>query len=316
LSLVMFLAALFVFFEAFAKEDADLALTPLHSSREVRNMLEAQIALVRLGISPGVLDGFDGAQTSKAVSIFQKKYGLDVTGKMDLSTRQVLHIYEPVFAQYTVSRLDRECLMKIPEGWLSKSQEKRLDFENILELVAERSFSSQDLIRRMNPQIEWSDVGEGTSLLVPYVWLPKLEGKPEKIVISLQKRSLSLMGKKGEVLFYCPCSIAGQSDKAPRGQWTVISIKKNPAYRFSPQNFPNSIEAQALGKELILPPGPNNPVGKVWIGLSKKGYGIHGSPEPEKIGITGSIGCIRLSNWDAETLVSYIEVGIPVHVED
>lgn len=72
MSLVMFLAALFVFFEAFAKEDTDLALTPLHSSREVRNMLEAQIALVRLGISPGVLDGFDGAQTSKAVSIFQK----------------------------------------------------------------------------------------------------------------------------------------------------------------------------------------------------------------------------------------------------
>lgn len=316
MSLVMFLAALFLFFEAFAKEDSDLALTPLHSSREVRNMLEAQIALVRLGISPGVLDGFDGAQTSKAVSVFQKKYGLEVTGKMDLSTRQILHIYEPVFAQYTVSRLDRECLMKIPEGWLAKSQEKRLDFESILELVAERSFSSQDLIRRMNPQIEWSDIGEGTSLLVPYVWLPKLEGQPEKIIISLHERSLSLMGKKGEVLFYCPCSIARQSDKAPRGKWTVISIKKNPAYRFSPQNFPNSIEAQALGKELILPPGPNNPVGKIWIGLSKTGYGIHGSPEPEKIGITSSIGCIRLSNGDAETLVSYIGAGTPVHVED
>lgn len=310
------MAALFVFFEAFAKENSNLALRPSHSSREVRNMLEAQIALARLGISPGVLDGFDGAQTSRAVSVFQKKYGLEVTGKIDLSTRQMLHIYEPVFMQYTVSRSDKECLMKIPEGWLAKSQKKRLDYESILELAAERSFSSQGLIRRMNPQIEWSDVREGASLLVPYVWLPKLEGKPEKIVISLQERSLSLMGEKGEVLFYCPCSIAGQSDKAPRGQWTVISIRKYPAYRFSPQNFPDSIEAQALGKELILPPGPNNPVGKVWIGLSKKGYGIHGSPEPEKIGITDSIGCIRLSNWDAETLVSYIEVGFPVHVAD
>src|SRR5574344_1845089 len=102
LSSVMLLAALFVFFEAFAKENSDLALTPLHLSREVRILLATLIALVRLGISTGVLDGFDGTQTSKAVSVFQKKYGLEVTGKMDLSTRQILHIYEPVFTQHTV----------------------------------------------------------------------------------------------------------------------------------------------------------------------------------------------------------------------
>ena len=316
LLVTLLLVLLFFLPGAFAQKSVEPATEFSKVSREVKNMLEAQIALARLGISPGVLDGLDGRQTSRAIATFQKKYDLKVTGKMDSATCRVLHIYEPVFIEYTVSHSDKESLTKIPEGWYAKSLEKRLDYVSILELVAERSHSSQDLIRRMNLQIQWSSVAEGTTLQIPYVWMPRVEGVPEKIVVSLEERSLSLLDAKSEVLFYAPCSIAGQSDKAPRGRWTVTSIKKNPTYRFSPENFPASIEGKLLGRELILPSGPNNPVGKIWIGLSKIGYGIHGTPEPEKIGITTSIGCIRLSNWDAEALASYIEVGLPVYVED
>jgi len=112
-----------------------------------------------------------------------------------------------------------------------------------------------------------------------------------------------------------PCSIAARFDKRPVGELHVIAIAPNPNYTFDPELFPESPEARQLNQKLILPPGPNNPVGVAWIGLDKPGYGIHGTPNPEQIGRTESHGCFRLANWDAEYLSHLVRIGMPVFVE-
>ena len=117
------------------------------------------------------------------------------------------------------------------------------------------------------------------------------------------------------LLAHFPCSIAARVEKRPVGELHVIVIAPNPNYTFDPELFPESAEARQLNQKLVLPPGPNNPVGVAWIGLDKPGYGIHGTPNPEQVGRTESHGCFRLANWDAEYLSHFVWVGMPVFVE-
>ena len=95
----------------------------------------------------------------------------------------------------------------------------------------------------------------------------------------------------------------------------VVVVAPNPNYTFDPELFPEAPESKTLDHKLIIPPGPNNPVGVAWIGLDKIGYGIHGTPKPEEVGRTESHGCFRLANWDAEYLVNLVWAGMPVFVE-
>lgn len=118
------------------------------------------------------------------------------------------------------------------------------------------------------------------------------------------------------LLAHFPCSIAQRVEKRPVGEELHVAVvAPNPNYTFDPAVFPESAEAQEIGRKLILQPGPNNPVGTVWIGLDKPGYGIHGTPHPEAVGRTESHGCFRLANWNAEYLLKLVTVGTPVFVE-
>ena len=119
----------------------------------------------------------------------------------------------------------------------------------------------------------------------------------------------------GRIIAHFPVSIARKVEKRPVGDLRVTVAIPNPDYTFDPAVFPESLEARELGRKLIIPPGPNNPVGVAWIGLDRTGYGIHGTPEPAKVGRTESHGCFRLANWDAQTLLSMVWVGLPVVVE-
>jgi lipoprotein-anchoring transpeptidase ErfK/SrfK len=83
----------------------------------------------------------------------------------------------------------------------------------------------------------------------------------------------------------------------------------NPEYTYNPKvNFQQCDN----GKVLPLPPGPNGPGGTVWIDLSEPTFGIHGTPEPSRIDKTGSHGCVRLTNWDAEELAKLLAEDVPV----
>jgi lipoprotein-anchoring transpeptidase ErfK/SrfK len=198
---------------------------------------------------------------------------------------------------------------------VGKSQQAALDYETILEMLAERSEAHPALLRKFNPGINWNNVVAGTNVRIPDTSCPEAPSKAAFVLIRLADRVLEAFDAQTNLLAHFPCSIAQSFDKRPVGELHVESIAPNPNYTFDPDTFPESAEARELKTKLVLPPGPNNPVGVAWIGLDKPGYGIHGTPNPEQVGRTESHGCFRLANWNAEYLVRMATVGMPVRVE-
>ncbi len=283
--------------------------------RPVRDVLEAQIALMRQGISAGSLDGVIGSQTRRALAAFQRTENLPVTGALDADTKAKLQLTAPWLTEYTVTTNDLARLQPIGKTWLEKSRQSALDYETILELVAERAHAHPLLIQRLNPGVNWATVAAGTVLKIPDADFPEPSAKAAFVVIHLAEKNLEAFDADTNLLLHCPCSIAAKVEKRPVGELHIAVVAPDPNYTFDPAVFPESPEAQALGRKLILPPGPNNPVGVAWIGLDKPGYGMHGTPGPEQVGRTESHGCFRLANWNAEYLLKLVWMGMPVRVE-
>ena len=294
---------------------ATISVLEFSGTRPVQTILEAQIALARLGISPGSIDGVPGPQTRSALIAFQKKQGILPSGWLDANTKPLLLISLPAMTEYTVTAEDLTRLRPLPKTWLGKSQQPRLDFENIAELLGEKAFSNPQLIRALNPNVNWDDLPAGTTVTIPQVQFPPVAGKAALVKISLQESVLEAFDSESNLLVHFPCSIGRLAEKRPAGELRVDTIVLNPDYTFDPAVFPESPEAQAVGRKLIIPPGPNNPVGVAWIGLDRPGYGIHGTPSPEQVGRTESHGCFRLANWNADYLARLVWIGMPVLVE-
>ena len=155
----------------------------------------------------------------------------------------------------------------------------------------------------------------GTTIRLPDAAFAAPRVKAGFINLSLANRTLEAFDENTNLLAHFPCSIAQRVEKRPAGELRVAVIAPNPNYTFDPDVFPESPEARQLKTKLVLPPGPNNPVGVAWIGLDKPGYGIHGTPSPEQVGRTESHGCFRLANWNADYLLKLVSVGMPVYVE-
>lgn len=261
--------------------------------------LVLQIALARKGISPGCLDGMMGPRTEAA---------LRAAGTSIL-------LAEDLWTTYSLSSNDLARLLPLGQTWLAKSQQERLDYETVLELVAEKSWAHTNLILRLNPGIDWTNVAVGTEVKVPRVEAPVIRGKAAFVKIFLSERVIQAFDAQTNLLAHFPCSVAASMDKRPMGALLVETVAENPNYTFNPEVFPESVEGRQLGRKLILPPGPNNPVGTVWIGLDRPGYGIHGTPRPEAVGRAETHGCFRLANWNAEMLLKLVAIGTPVYVE-
>ena len=282
--------------------------------RPVHDVFEAQVALARRGISPGSLDSAIGSQTRAAIAAFQRTVKLSESSILDTNTRAILTLAAPLLTSYTVTTNDFARLQPIGKTWLEKSAQSALDYETILELVAEIAHSHPLLIQKLNPSVDWTNVAAGTSLKIPDVEYPEPSDKAAFVVIHLAQKFLEAFDAGTNLILHCPCSIAAKVEKRPVGELHVAVVAPNPNYTFDPAVFPESPEAQAIGHKLILPPGPNNPVGLAWIGLDKPGYGMHGTPGPEQVGRTESHGCFRLANWDAKYLLKLVWIGMPVTV--
>jgi lipoprotein-anchoring transpeptidase ErfK/SrfK len=285
--------------------------SPADFPRPVLDVLEAQIALARRGISPGSIDAAVGSQTRAAISVFQQTENLPLTGKLDSDTRDKLTLDSPILTNYAVTTNDLARLQPLGKTWLEKSQQSALDYETELELVAETAHSHPLLIEKLNPNVNWTNIPAGTILQIPEVNYPEPDGKAAFVTIHLSENYLEAFDENTNLLAHFPCSIAAKVEKRPVGELHVAVVAPDPNYTFDPELFPESGETQ----KLVVPPGPNNPVGVAWIGLDKTGYGIHGTPAPEQIGRTESHGCFRLANWDAEYLLKLAWVGMPVEVE-
>ncbi len=279
------------------------------------SLLDAQIALDRLAISPGSIDGVNGSQTRAALRTFQAREGLPATGALDAESGARLSLTAAALKNYRVESADLARLLPLATTWLGKSEQPRLDYESLLELVAEKHHAHPNLLRRLNPAADWNAVSVGTELIVPAIEREALRAKAALIQIRLSERTLQVFDATNRLLAHFPCSIARHAEKRPVGELHVVVIAPNPDYTFNPEVFPESAEARELKTKLKLPPGPNNPVGTAWIGLDLPGYGVHGTPKPEEVGRTESHGCFRLANWNAEYLLQLVKVGMPVKVE-
>ncbi len=290
------------------------AVTLTSFPRPPRDTLEAQIALGRRAISAGSIDGVNGFQTRAALTAFQRQASLPPTGELDAATCFALTLDSAPLTNYIVTSNDLARLQPLSKTWLGKSQQTALDYETILELLAEKGHASPNLTRRLNPNVNWTNLPAGTEVRLPAVEYPP-PVKAAFASIRLAEKRLQVFDASTNLVAHFPCSIAARVEKRPAGELHVTAIAPNPNYTFDPEGFPESEEAREIKTKLILPPGPNNPVGTAWISLDKPGYGMHGTPGPEQVGRTESHGCFRLANWNAEYLLKLVWVGMPVYVE-
>lgn len=291
------------------------AQEPAAEAPPATTILEAQVELHRRGFSCGPIDGVAGPQTAGALRAFQRAEGLRESGLLDAATRDRLRLSAPALRAHTVTVDDLAGLRPVPATWLEKSQEPDLAHATALERLAERHRASATCLRLLNPGVEWDALAPGTEIAVPAAEPVALAGRAAQIAIRLGARELAALDADGRVLLHCPVSIARKVEKRPTGELRVTVVVRDPNYTFDPEVFPESEEGRELGRRLILPPGPNNPVGLAWIGLDLPGYGLHGTPDPEKVGRTESHGCFRLANWDALALLELVRVGLVVRVE-
>lgn len=277
-------------------------------------VLIAQLALDQRAISCGSIDGVPGEQTASAIVAFQNQNGLEATGRLDAETVAALTLDRPALIHCTVSAEDLQRLRAPCTTWLAKSQADRLEYTTLIELVAERFHCHPRLLLSLNPGVSWPALKPGADVLAPDAGYPPPRAAA-LVRVSLSGRWVRAFDDHGNLLAHFPCSIGRIAEKRPVGKLAVSTLVANPDYTFNPAVFPESAEAQAIGRKLRIPPGPRNPVGVAWIGLDRPGYGLHGTPAPEAVGRTESHGCFRLANWNADYLRRLLRVGAPVWID-
>jgi lipoprotein-anchoring transpeptidase ErfK/SrfK len=198
----------------------------------------------------------------------------------------------------------------IPRDMLRKARLKTLSYQSAVEALGERFHCSPKLLEALNPGIEVTNPGQGIAA-------PNVDGDPlpeaSTVVIDRSDSAVYALDPNGNVLAHFPASVGSEHDPLPVGRWKILGKKRDPIFHYNPDLF---WDADPSHSRAEIAPGPNNPVGVVWIALSKPHYGIHGTPEPSKIGYTQSHGCIRLTNWDASKLADMVRPGTPAILQE
>ena len=270
-------------------------------------MLAAQVALDRGWFSVGEIDGRGGDNTRRAVAAFQRAHQLAPTGTVDEATRTALAVASsPTLVPYTITDADvAGPFAAIPRDMMQKAALPAMSYSSPLEAIAERVHASPQLLLALNPGKSFDQVGE-------VVQVPDVAVGPPPVAASIEvdgtDRSVRVLDRDGRVVARYPASVGSRHDLLPAGRWTVNGVARNPPFHYNPRLF---WDAHASDAKTTIQPGPNNPVGVVWIDLSKDHYGIHGTPEPSRIARSESHGCIRLTNWDAITLAEQVRPGTP-----
>ncbi|MEG9303401.1 L,D-transpeptidase family protein [Psychrobacter celer] len=288
---------------AMAKKVNDASWTPgTNINRTIGTKLQALLNWHHNGV--GAVDGYWGKNTKKAMQAFQKANGLSVTEALNTETWQALTsdkalMTQPVLVSYQLADADVDIkTTTIPAGATAKAELEGLYYENVIEALAEKFHMSEKYLKTLNPNASFS-AGETITVYNP--------GNPNtapvsRVVADKTTQTLYAYDNKGTLVASYPTTVGSTATPSPSGTHTVEVKVHEPNYTYTANN----------GSKAILPPGPNNPVGSVWIGLSKPSYGIHGSPDPARISRQASAGCVRLTNWDALALLGVIQNGATV----
>ena len=299
--------------------------TPLKDARQATFAI--QVALDRAGFSIGVIDGRMGTNTRRAIDAYRERHGAEPSPFPD-----------PLL-EYRISAEDEAgpFVSEIPTDLLQQSKLPALAYRSIVEALAERFHTTPEVLRELNASANFA---AGASIRVPNVEplvVPapakadsngtaaqavgtsgrpsaadkaQKNEKPDVIVrVSRSASSLTVTDADGKTLFFAPVTTGSQNDPLPIGEWKVNGVQNNPPFHYNPDLF---WDANPGHTKATIPPGPNGPVGLVWIDISKEHYGLHGSPEPSKIGRTESHGCVRLTNWDALRVAALVKAGTRV----
>lgn len=300
------------------------------AKRPVPALIKAQVLLDRARFSPGAIDGRDGDNLRGAIAAFAAANGLKSGGALepDLAAKLQATSTDPVLVDYTLSEADvaGPFADRIPPKMEDQADLEALGYTSAREMLAERFHMSPDLLSALNPGADFAKAG--TVLQVAAV-APLDTSKPKsdaatkeksaeakdvtRIEVDKTSRNVRSFDKAGRLVAYYPASIGSEEKPAPSGKAKVEGVAFVPTYTYNPKYEFAGVKAKT---KFTIPPGPNNPVGIVWIDLSIPSYGIHGTPEPEKVGKTESHGCIRLTNWDARDLATHVARGAEVVFKD
>jgi lipoprotein-anchoring transpeptidase ErfK/SrfK len=274
--------------------------------------VRAQILLDQAGFSVGEIDGSLGRNTLGALAAFRQAHNFPPADHMDQTTWRALNSGStPALVSYSITDDDlKGPFLPIPADMMEKSKLDYLGYASPLEELAEKFHCSPEILKALNRGATFDTAGE--MLMVPAVRAAR-EAKAAKVVVSKSDSSVSAFDAQGNLIVRYPASSGSEHDPLPIGEWKITYIARNPRFNYNPDLFWDADSKQA---KAVIKPGPNNPVGLVWMNLSKEHYGIHGTPEPSQIGHTESHGCIRLTNWDALELAGMVAPGTPVTLEE
>lgn len=277
-----------------------------------------QVLLDQQGFSPGAIDGKPGDNFAHAIAALQAARQLQPTGQADCDTWHALggDRADALIATYTVTDddINDEFQKEIPRQLPEQAKLPALGYRSPLEKLAERFHATPALLKYMNPNVA---LEPGHAISVPNARPFDPNAKPvsdpvaQELTIQVTKSDSALRVTRpdGSLVFFAPVTTGSEHDPLPIGDWKVTGVQWFPVFHYNPDLF---WDAKATDDRATLKPGPNNPVGVVWIGISKEHYGLHGTPEPENIGHTQSHGCVRMTNWDAARVAAFVRPGTPV----
>jgi len=279
---------------------------------EFERNLRAQVLLDRANLSPGEIDGAYGSNMRQALNTFQSMRKLPVTGKLDAATWEALNAdNSPHLVTYTLVEADVAGPFRpVPSDMMEKAKLPELGYANVLEGLGEKFHAKPAMLERLNPVKDFGRAGE--QIVVPNVHGKQPLPKAAKVVVKEGPKVLQLFDAAGGLIAQYPVSTGSSNDPLPIGTWKINGVHANPTYHYNPKLF---WDAEPGDKKAKIAPGPNNPVGVVWIDLSKEHYGIHGTPVPGHVGKTESHGCIRLTNWSAAEVAGAVGAGLEVVLE-
>lgn len=315
-----------------AETDFTNAAVSSDRPNEASPVLDAQVTLDRLGFSSGVIDGKEGMNYAAALKGFQQAHGLSPTGKLDDATRQLLkqQSLAPAIRRVRIPATFAQgpFTPNIPDDPSEQAKLPQLQYRNLVEALAERFHTTPQTLVGLNAP--GTRIGAGAIISVPNIpnvsgdrfdkdeldWnetlirlgVAPMQPSVARIVVDKSDGVLRAFAGDDKLLAQFPATMGSEHDPLPIGTWKVQGVSRNPDFHYNPDLF---WDADAGDKAAVLKPGPNGPVGVVWIDISKPHYGIHGTSEPSTIGRAESHGCIRLTNWDAARLAQMVKPGIP-----